>query len=95
MLLQIKPVTLKTFNFKFENISFTKLQKKILMIRHVTNKVIITLKFKKCKNFFKLLIKGNIKYVKFNQFLSYFTYNKNEIKGSPKIRMKAKRTSQK
>ena len=53
-----KPVIIKTFNFKFKNeSSFTKLKKKtllmrhvtnikkkILVIRHVTNKVIINLK---------------------------------------------------
>ena len=39
------------------------------------------------------LIKKNIKYMQFNQFFIYCTYNKNEIKGSPKIRVKAKRTS--
>ena len=32
---------IKTFNFKFENVSFTELSKNILMIRNVTNKVII------------------------------------------------------
>ena len=34
--------------------------------------------------------KGKYKNTKFNQFLNYCTHNKNEIKGSPKIRMKAK-----
>ena len=43
--------------------------------------------------FFKPLIKRNIKYLKFNQFLNYCTHNKNEIKGSPKLREKVKRTS--
>ena len=52
----------KNVYFKFENESFTKLPKKILMIRHVTDKVIINLKWRKCNKFFKPLIKGNIKY---------------------------------
>ena len=37
--LQMKPLTIKTINFKFENVSFTKLQKKSLVVTHVTNKV--------------------------------------------------------
>ena len=32
--IQIKPVIIKTFNFKFKNLSLTKLSEKIL-IRHV------------------------------------------------------------
>ena len=36
--------------------------------------------------------KRKYKNTKFNQFLNYCTHNKNEIKGSPKIRMKAKGT---
>ena len=36
------------------------------------------------------LIKKNIKYTQFNQFFIYCTHNKNEIKGSLKIRVKAK-----
>ena len=64
----------------------------IIMITHVTNKVIINLKWRKC-NLFKLFIKENIKYIKFNQFFNYFTHNKNEFKASPKIRTQAKETS--
>ena len=63
------------------------------MIRRVPNKVIINLKRRKCNNFFKPLIKRNMKYTKFNQFSIYYTHNKYEIKGFPKIRMKAKETS--
>ena len=63
------------------------------MFRHVTYEVIINLRRRKSNNLFKPLIKGNIKYPKFNQFLKYCTHNKNEIKRSLKIRMKAKRTS--
>ena len=48
---------------------------------------------RKCNNFFKPLIKGNKKYAKLNQFLDYCTPTKNEVKGSSKIRMKAKETS--
>ena len=33
MLLKIDPVIIKTLNFKFENVSFTKLPKKILTIK--------------------------------------------------------------
>ena len=40
------------------------------MIRYVTNKVIINLKWRKCNNFFKPLgIKGNIKYKNSLNFL--------------------------
>ena len=39
------------------------------MIRQVTNKVIINLKLRKCNNFFKPLVKGNIKYAKSFNFL--------------------------
>ena len=35
---------IRTFNFKLENVSFTKLLKNILMVTHVTNKVIINVK---------------------------------------------------
>ena len=42
------------------------------MKRHVTNKVIINLKRRNCTNFLKPLIKKNIKYTKFNQFLNYY-----------------------
>ena len=31
--------------------------------------------------------------MQFNQFFNYCTHNKNEIKGSPKTRVKAKKTS--
>ena len=64
LLLQIKPVTMKTFSLKFENVSFTKLPNNILMIRHVTNKVWINLKLIKCNNFLKPLITKDIKYRK-------------------------------
>ena len=57
---------------------------------NVTSKFIINLKWRKCKNFFKPLIKGNIKKV---QPVSKLGHNKNEIKVFPKIRMKAKGTS--
>ena len=61
LLLQIRPAIIQTFNFKFENVSFTKLQKKKKkIIRQATNKVITKLKWRKCSNFFKSLIKGNI-----------------------------------
>ena len=36
--------------------------KNILMMKHFTNKVIINLKWRKCNNFFMLLIKKNMKY---------------------------------
>ena len=45
------------------------------------------------KNLFKPLIKKNIKYMQFNQFFLYCTHNNNEIKSSPKIRMKVEETS--
>ena len=70
LLLQIRPVNIKTFNIKFENLSFTKLVEKIL-IRH-TNKFIFNLKRRKCNNFFKYLIKGNVKYTKSLNFLYLF-----------------------
>ena len=54
---------------------------KNLLIKHVTNKT-INLKRRKCCNLFKPLIRGNIKYMKFNHFLKYCTRSKNEIKGS-------------
>ena len=41
----------------------------MLMIRRLTNKVIINLKLRKCNNFFKPLVKGNIKYAKSFNFL--------------------------
>ena len=65
---------------------------KILMVRH-KNKNVVNMKQRNFKKFFKPLIKRNIKYLKFNQFLNYCTHNKNEIKGSPKLREKVKRTS--
>ena len=34
-----------------------------------------------------------MKYIQFNQFFIYCTHNKNEIKGSSKMRVKAKGTS--
>ena len=45
------------------------------------------------KNLFKPLIKKNIKYTQFNQFFLYCTHNNNEIKSSPKTRMKVEGTS--
>ena len=39
---------------------------------------------------FKLLIKKNMKYIQFNQFFIYHTHNKNEIRESPKIKVKMK-----
>ena len=43
LLLQIKPVIIKTFAFKFENVAFIALPKKIIMIRH--NKVYNIIEF--------------------------------------------------
>ena len=40
----------------------------------------------------KTIIKENAKYMKFNQFF-HCTSSKNDIKGSPKIRVKTKGTS--
>ena len=60
------------FNLKFENVSFTKFPKKILMIRHITNKFITNLKLRKCNNFFKPLISGHTKYKKSLNFLLIF-----------------------
>ena len=48
------------------------------------------------KNMYKLFLainKGKYKIIKFRQFLNYCTHNNNEIKGSPKTRMKARGTS--
>ena len=92
LLIQIQSVIIKTFNFTFENVSFTKLPKRISMISYVTSKVIINLKWRKCNNFFKSIIKGNIKYKKIQPVFKLL-YLKNEIEGSPKIRMRAKRTN--
>ena len=50
------------------------------MIRHVTNKVIINLNGRKCNNFFKPLIKGNVNYTKFNQFLTIRMRSKGPLK---------------
>ena len=47
---------------------------KIIMVGHVTNKVIIDLKRRRSNNFFKPLIKGNIKYTKSINFLLIFSY---------------------
>ena len=69
---KIISIIMQTFNFRFQNVSFTKLPPKILMIRHVTDKVIINLKWRKCCNFFKPSIKGNIKYKKSFNFLLIF-----------------------
>ena len=52
LLLQIKLVIIKTFNFKHEHVSFTKLAKHILLRRYVTNKIIINLKWRKCNILF-------------------------------------------
>ena len=54
--------------------SLIKLSKKILLIRHATNKVIMSLEWRKLKNFFKSLIKGNTKYTKSFSILLIFTY---------------------
>ena len=51
--------------------SFTKPSKNILIIGHVTNKV-INFKWRKCNNFFKPLIKENIKYTTSLNFLLFF-----------------------
>ena len=64
--------------------------KKRLMITHVTNKVIIKLKWRKLNNLSKPS-KENKKYIKLNQVFSYCTLNKNKIKGFLKLRVKAKR----
>ena len=64
-------------------------QKNILMIRPVTNKIIINLKRRKCNNLFKPLTKRNINIYK----IHYCNHNKNEIKVSHKIKMKPKKTS--
>ena len=50
--------------------SFTKPSKNILIIGHVTNKV-INFKWRKCNNFFKPLIKENIKYTTSLNFLFF------------------------
>ena len=47
---------------------------KIIMVGHVTNKVIIDLKRRRSNNFFKPLINGNIKYTKSINFLLIFSY---------------------
>ena len=39
-----KPVIIKTYNFEFENVPFTKRQEKKLIVRHVTKKCMINLK---------------------------------------------------
>ena len=89
--LLIKPVITKSVNLKFENVSFTKLHKRSFMIIHVTNQV-INLRWWKCNNLFKPLIRENIKYIQFKQIFNC-THNKNEIKESPKIKLKTKGTS--
>ena len=60
------------------------------MIRHVSNKVIINLKLRKCNNFFEPLIQENIKCTKFNQFLNYSTHNK-KYKSIPQNKNEGKR----
>ena len=62
------------------------------MIKHGINKV-INKKERKGKNLFRPLIKENIKYIQFNQFVKCYTRNMNKIKESPKIRAKAKGNS--
>ena len=48
---------------------------------------------KKMQKLFQVINSGKYKYTKFNQFLNYFTHNKNEIKRSPpKKTVKAKGT---
>ena len=49
------------------------------------------LKWRKCNNLFKP--KKTLKSIQFKQLFAYCTHNKNEIKGSLKIRAEAKRTS--
>ena len=84
LVLQIQSVIIKTFNFKFENVSFTKLSKRISMIRYITSKVFINLKWRRCNNFFKPIIKGNIKYKKIQPvFLNYCTCTM-RLKGPPR-----------
>ena len=39
----------------------------------------------KINNFYKALIKENMKCIQFKHFFRYCTYNNIEIKGSPKI----------
>ena len=59
------------FHFKFENVSFTKFPKKILMIKHVT----INLKWRKCDKFFKPLNKQNMKYAESLNFYLFSLFH--------------------
>ena len=69
------------------------LKKKKKRFNDVTNRAVINLKRRKTKNFFKPLIKENIRYIKFNQFYNDYTHNENGIKGSPKIKVNVKGNS--
>ena len=63
-------------------------------LTYVTNKFIINLKWRKCKDLFKSSIKGNIKIQNSTSFQLQFNYcihNENEIRGFLKIRMKSKK----
>ena len=65
-------------------------------LTYVTNKFIINLKWRKCKDLFKSSIKGNIKIQNSTSFQLQFNYcihNENEIRGFLKIRMKSKKTN--
>ena len=72
LLLQIKPLMIKTLNFKLENLSFNKILKKKDMLYSI--KIIINLKWKICINFFESLIKGILKLRISFIFLTYFHY---------------------
>lgn len=72
MLLQIKPVRIKTINLKFKNVLFTKPQQKRLTITTTTNKSIINEKTKKLNNLLYLLY--NIQPV-FQQLYSQFEWD--------------------
>ena len=61
-ILRIKPVIIKKSTFKFENVASTKLPKNIN--KKTLRKVITNLKWRTFNNFFRPLIKGNIKYTK-------------------------------
>ena len=61
-------------------------------LRRVTNKIYHELDMKKMQKILQAFNKGKYKYTKFKQFLNYCTHNKNEIKGSSRITIKAKRT---
>ena len=63
---------IKKFNLKFENLSFTKLQKNINETCYKLIKLSSTWNEEKINNFFKPLIKGNVKYTKSLNFLLIF-----------------------